>query len=185
MEQHDQINMVKSETCGDLKPHGDFYGAAAGAVAAVALFMQACRKEQVGLYELNELTLSGSAADKNKMKTNQQFVSILYTNLFQSGIASSDVFEIDRLFQSMGDNEVAREVLISNFFNDAGVQLPSIEEMNSDPDAFIEETYKRFFVRLPNEAEKTWVRNFIQSNPYMTPELVYFAFALSNEYQYY
>jgi hypothetical protein len=75
--------------------------------------------------------------------------------------------------------------LISNFFNDAGVQLPTVAEMNTNPDGFIEETYKRFFVRLPNEAEKTWVRNFIQSNPYMTPELVFFAFALSNEYQYY
>jgi hypothetical protein len=74
---------------------------------------------------------------------------------------------------------------LTDYFNDPGVQLPSVEEMNSDPDAFIEDTYKRFFVRVPSEAEKTWIRNFIQTNPYLTPELVYFAFALSNEYQYY
>ncbi len=185
MEANEKVTMKNSDTCRDQKVPSGMIGSAAGALAAVAVFMQACKKEQVGLYELNDLALVGSAADKNKLKTNQQFVSILYTNLFQSGIASSDVFEIDRLFQSIGDSELSREVLISNFFNDSGVQLPAVADMNNDPDAFIEETYKRFFVRLPNEAEKTWIRNFIQSNPYMTPELVYFAFALSNEYQYY
>ncbi len=86
---------------------------------------------------------------------------------------------------SIGDQELAREVLISNLFNTSSVQLPSQEEMMADLDGFIEETYKRFFVRLPSEGEKTWVKNFISNNPYMSPELVYFSFALSNEYLYY
>jgi hypothetical protein len=57
--------------------------------------------------------------------------------------------------------------------------------MNADIDTFIDDTYVRFYVRFPTEAEKTYVRNFIQSNPYMTPELVYFSFALSDEYMFY
>lgn len=185
MEKKNQLVMTKSVGCDDGSVQHGWLGAATGALAAVAVFLQSCKKEQAGLYELNELELTGSAANKTKLKSNQQFVSILYTNLFQSGISSGDVFELDRLFQSIGDTEVAKEVLISNFFNDPGVQLPSTEFMNSDPDAFIEETYKRFFVRMPNEAEKTWIKNFILTNPYLTPELIYFAFALSNEYQYY
>lgn len=159
--------------------------AALAALSAIATFVSSCKKEQVGLYELNEVPLVSTAAEKDKIKTNQQFVSILYTNLFQTALSGNDSFELDNLFQSIGDTEVSKEVLISNFFNQAGVQLPSVAEMNADLDSFITETYKRFFVRLPNEAEKTWVRNFIQSNPYMTPELVYFSFALSNEYQFY
>jgi hypothetical protein len=158
---------------------------ALAALTAVSAFLMACKKEQVGLYELNDVPLVSSAADKDKTKSNQQYVSILYTNLFQTALSSSDVFDLDRLFQSIGDKDVAREILISNFFNDPGVQLPTIQEMNADIDLFIENTYKRFFVRTPNEAERTWVKTFIQSNPYMTPELVFFAFALSNEYQYY
>jgi hypothetical protein len=185
MEKKNQLMMAKGVTCDDRSMPQGWLGAATGALAAVAVFMQSCKKEQVGLYELNEVELTGSAANKTKLKTNQQFVSILYTNLFQSGISSGDVFELDRLFQSIGDSEVSKEVLISNYFNNPGVQLPSLEQMNADPDSFIEETYKRFFVRLPNEAEKTWIKNFIQTNPYLTPELIYFAFALSNEYQYY
>ncbi|MBX7050897.1 MAG: hypothetical protein K1X54_02575 [Flavobacteriales bacterium] len=159
--------------------------AALAALSAIAVCISSCKKEQVGVFELTEVPLVSTAAEKDKLKTNQQFVSILYTNLFQSAISGSDVFELDQLFQSVGDSEVAKEVLISNFFNESNVQLPTVAEMNADLEAFIVETYKRFFVRLPNEAEKAWVRNFIQSNPYMTPELVYFSFALSNEYQFY
>jgi hypothetical protein len=158
---------------------------ALAALTAVTALLASCKKEQVGLYELNEVPLASTAAEKDKLKTNQQFVSILYTNLFQSGLPGSDVFELDQLFQSIGDRELAKEVLISNFFNNSGVQLPTVQEMNADIDAFVVDTYKRFYVRTPNEAEKTWVKNFIQSNAYMTPELVYFSFALSTEYQYY
>ena len=92
---------------------------------------------------------------------------------------------LNNAIESIGDKELAREVIISNFMNDDNVQLPSVEEMNADIDNFIDETYIRFLVRYPNEAEKTWLKNFIQSNPYMTPEMVYFSFALSEEYLYY
>ena len=47
------------------------------------------------------------------------------------------------------------------------------------------ETYKRFLVREPTEAETTYFKNYINSDPNVTPELVYFAFALSNEYLFY
>jgi hypothetical protein len=57
--------------------------------------------------------------------------------------------------------------------------------MRQDPEAFITETYKRFFVRVPTEAEKTYMINYINSHPEVTPEHVYYAFAISNEYYFY
>lgn len=158
--------------------------AAVAGLTATAL-LASCKKEEDVLFELNKVGLYSSAAEKDKLKSSEQFVSILYTNLFQQAIASNDVFGISNCFDSIGDQELAREVLISNFFNNAGLQLPTADEMNADIEGFIIETFKRFFVRIPTEAEKTWVKNFITSNPYMTPELVYFSFALSNEYLYY
>lgn len=152
---------------------------------AAAAALQSCKKETNVMYELNEVALYNDSSEKTRMKTNEQFVSILFTNLFQSGISSDIVFELNECFLSIGDQELAREVLISNFFNQSGVQLPTVDEMNADLDGFIENTYRRFFVRNPSEGEKTWVKNFIQTNPYMTPELVYFSFALSNEYAFY
>jgi hypothetical protein len=152
---------------------------------AAAVALQSCKKDTDVMYELNEVALYSDASDKTRLKSNEQFVSILFTNLFQSGISSDIVFELNECFLSIGDQEVAREVLISNFFNQSNVQLPTVDEMMADMDLFIENTYRRFFVRMPSEGEKTWVKNFINNNPYMTPELVYFSFALSNEYLYY
>lgn len=164
---------------------GPKLGVAAIGVATIAAALTSCRKEGDQLFELNEVGVSATSADKGKRKSTEQFVSILYTNLFQTAISSDIVFKLNECFESVGDQDIAREVLISNFFNNEGVQLPSQEEMNADIDTFIQNTYKRFFVRMPSEAEKTWVKNFIESNPFMTPELVFFSFALSNEYLFY
>ncbi|MCC6599375.1 MAG: hypothetical protein IT223_01725 [Crocinitomicaceae bacterium] len=155
------------------------------ALAAATVSLASCKKDQEALFEVNNVMLYDNSADKSKLKSNEQYVSILYTNLFQTALSNNTVFELGKTLLSLGDQELAREVLISNFFNDAGVQMPTADEMNADIDAFIVETYKRFFVRLPSEAEKTWVKNFIERNAYMTPELVYFSFAMSNEYMYY
>jgi len=157
----------------------------AAAATTIAAILSSCRKDPNVLFEMTPVSLYGSAAEKDKLKSNEQFVSILYTNLFQQALGSNQTFELTQCMESIGDKELAREVIISNFFNAAGVIMPTVQEMLSDLDTFIDNSYKRFYVRLPTEGERTWLRNFIQNNPYMTPELVYFSFALSNEYLYY
>lgn len=150
-----------------------------------ALFTSGCRKEPEPLFLLNDVALYPTSAGKEKVKTNEQFVAILYSNLFQTALSANDIFAINTCMESIGDQELAREVIISNFMNKPEVEIPSVEEMNADMDAFIEETYLRFYVRYPSEAESLWLKNFINTNPYVTPEIVYFSFALSNEYLYY
>ena len=144
-----------------------------------------CKKEPEPLFLLNDVELYPSSAGKEKMKTNEQYVAILHANLFQTALSANDIFSINTCIESIGDKELAREVIISNFMNEPDVLIPTVEEMNLDLDAFIEDTYIRFYVRYPTEAEKLYVRNFITTNPYVTPEIVYFSFALSNEYLYY
>jgi hypothetical protein len=144
-----------------------------------------CKKEPDPLFILNNVELYPNNAGKDKLKTNEQYVAILHANLFQTALSANDIFEINNCIESIGDKELAREVIISNFMNDDNVQIPETEDMNEDIDSFIEDTYIRFYVRYPSEAEKTYLRNFIQGNPYMNPELVYFSFALSNEYMFY
>ncbi|MFM1931563.1 MAG: hypothetical protein RL226_866, partial [Bacteroidota bacterium] len=144
-----------------------------------------CKKEPEAAFVLNEVELYPTNAGKDKLKTNEQYVAILYANLFQTALSANDIFDVNNCIESIGDKELAREVLISNFMNKPDVILPSVEDMNADLDGFIEDTYIRFYVRYPTEAEKTYLRNFITGNPYMTPELVYFSFALSNEYMFY
>ncbi len=152
---------------------------------ALTCMLFSCKPEPETSFILNDVELYPSSAGKTKEKTNEQFVAILHANLFQTALSANDVYDVNRCIESIGDKELAREVIISNFMNDPAVQLPSVEEMNADIDQFIEDTYVRFYVRYPTEAEKTYLRNFIQNNPYVTPEIVYFSFALSDEYMYY
>ncbi|MEL6650912.1 MAG: hypothetical protein AAFQ87_08935 [Bacteroidota bacterium] len=145
----------------------------------------ACQPQDTYFYEVNPLELPSTTANKNKAKSLDQYISILYANLFQDAISPDELSEIYQVMESIGDKELAREVIISNLLNRDGVIIPSDEEMRQDLDAFLMDTYKRFFVREPSEAEKAYMSSYIQSNPDVTAELVYFSFAMSEEYQFY
>lgn len=154
-------------------------------LALLLLLAMGCKPEPQTRFELNGIEVTTQSAVKDRLKTPEQWVSIVYTNLFQAALPANELFDVGQVFSSIGDQDVAREVLLSNFFNAEDVQLPTTEEMQADPDAFINETYLRFFVRLPSAAERAYVRNFLDNHPGMTPELVYMSFALSEEYLYY
>ncbi|MCF8463534.1 MAG: hypothetical protein K9G41_01730 [Flavobacteriales bacterium] len=147
------------------------------------LLAAGCQKEK--LYEVNEETILPPNANKTKLKSDQQYIAILYANLFQTALSSDDLFEASECVQSIGDKDLVHEVLISNYMNSGGVILPTNAEMRADVDAFLTETYNRFLVRNPTEAERQYFKNYINTHPNVRPELVYFSFALSDEYQYY
>lgn len=154
-------------------------------LVVLIVVLSSCKKEPEPLFNLNNIELYPSSASKTKLKTNEQYVAILHANLFQTALSANDVFQINNLMESIGDKELAREVIISNFMNDEGVTLPSEQEMDANIDQFIVDTYLRFYVRFPTEAEKKWMKGYIESNEFVTPELVFFSFALSNEYMFY
>jgi hypothetical protein len=142
-----------------------------------------CQKDK--LYEVQEETILPPNANKTKLKSDQQYIAILYANLFQSALSSDNLFEASECVQSIGDKDLVHEVLISNYMNTGGVILPTNEEMRADIDGFLTATYNRFLVRNPTEAERQFFKNYINTHPNVKPELVYFSFALSDEYQYY
>ena len=147
------------------------------------LLLSSCVKDDV--YELNEVHATSYNANKNKLKSSNQFISILHANLFQKALSANELVEISRCIESIGDKEVAHEIILSNFMNKEGVIIPSDSLMRDDLNVFIEESYKRFFVRDITEAEREFFLSFFESHPNVSAEMVYMAFSLSNEYQYY
>ncbi|MFN3528791.1 MAG: hypothetical protein ACK417_02585 [Bacteroidia bacterium] len=152
---------------------------------AIVLLLSACRRDEYHLYEVNPVPVEGVNYGKNKQKTTEQYIAILHANLFQRALSANQQVEISNLIESIGDKQVAFEMVVSNFMNRPDVIIPSMQDMRSDVDAFIVNTYRRFLIRLPTEAEKAWFRNFIETNTFVTPEIVYLSFALCDEYQYY
>lgn len=144
-----------------------------------------CTVEDSYIYEIQEQTILPVNSEKDKDKSNVQYISILYTNLFRKAMSPNDMLDALRAIESIGDKQIAFDILVSKYMNSEEVVLPTEEEMREDPEKFIRDTYKRFFVRQPTQAELTWMINFINSRPEVNPEHFYFAFATSNEHFHY
>ena len=154
-------------------------------ISTIILFAFASCKKEDPIYDVNQIQSTSYNANKNKLKSPAQYISILYANLFQKALSANELVEITRCIESIGDKEVAHEIVLSNFMNQSGVTLPSDSLMQSDLNTFLEETYKRFYVRDITEAEREFFLNFFESHPDLSAEMVYYAFSLSNEYQFY
>ena len=122
---------------------------------------------------------------KDKAKTHSQYISILYTNMFQRAIGPNRLLDALNAIESIGDKQVAYDMLVSKYMNAPDIILPTEDYMRSDPESFVRDTYERFLVRQPTEAELQWMIIYIESRPALTPELVYFSFATSNEHAHY
>ena len=187
-----------------------------------SLVFSACKKEEEIIYDVNQVNANSYNSGKDKLKSISQYISILYANLFQKALSANELVEISNCIMSIGDKEVANEIVLSNFMNKTGVIMPTLTKViispsaidttfsalnyiselmcmdttasNYDPtviyihptlDVFLEETYKRFFIRNITEAEREFFKNFLETNPDVSVEMVYTAFSLSNEYQFY
>jgi hypothetical protein len=158
------------------------------------LLLTACKKETVTvhqpvvdnyIYGIDGENLYQSNAEKNKQKSAEQYISILYSNLFQNAIGQNDLVELSEIRRAIGDKQISDELILNAFVNNNLVIIPSNLAMRADIDAFVEETYLRFFLRKPNPYEAHELKSEIENDEGLTPELIYMGFALSNEYQFY
>tara|TARA_Y100001954_G_scaffold105555_1_gene114696 strand:- start:55 stop:576 length:522 start_codon:yes stop_codon:yes gene_type:complete len=139
------------------------------------------------VYGLEDVPLYTSSVDKNKQKTNTQYLSTIYSDLYQTSIPVNDVAELSKLLLASGDKIMMSELITNAFIHDGHVQslVPTQVEMNADIDAFIRSTYIRFYLREPTEFEKYYLKKIIDEDTGITPEIIYTAFATSNEYWFY
>lgn len=148
------------------------------------LTFASCAKEEYR-YGLTSTDILQPSANKDKVKTAEQFVAVLYVNLFQKAISTKELVELERLIRSVGDKRLIYELIISSFLNDPDVIIPSDSEMRADIKTFLEETYQRFYVRKPSQLELEYFKNYLENNSNVNPEMVYFSFAISDEFFFY
>ncbi len=126
-----------------------------------------------------------SSAEKTKEKTSEQYVSILYSNLFQQSIPQEDLTDLSLIRTALGDKQLADELIINGLVNNSDVIIPTNEQMRDNVDEFIDGVYLRFFLRKPTAYEKVELKQEIENDLELTPEFIYTAFAISNEYKFY
>jgi hypothetical protein len=155
-------------------------------LVSLSIFFGGCKKKnKYQDFELIDQQVRSNSVDKNRLKTEAQYVSILKTDMTQKPITPSMLYKYVRVLESIGDRELAAEIIVSNLVNDPNLKIPSDAYMREDLDRFIEETYVKFFIRYPTEAEKAYFKGYIGENPSISAEMVYTSFVLSAEYMFY
>ena len=151
----------------------------------LATFFQGCQREVVEQYQVNEISLYSSASEKKNLKTDDQFISILYTDLFGKSIDNEELKRLNTAYSSLGDKALVIDIMIRSMLVNSEAIIADKNAMRARPEEFIEETYKRFLVRQPNEQEKWFLKNKIENNGGLKPVDIYYAILTSDEYRYY
>jgi len=161
-------------------------------IFVVSFLLTACKKKvdhivnyDNVIYEVNTQTIYSSNAQKNKQKSPELIISIMYADIFNQGIQTNKLLEIAEIYLATGDKTMFNELIFSHFLKDPSAIVPTDGQMRADIDQFVEDTYIKFYQREPSEYEKHYMINLIESDANMTVENVYTAIILSNEYFFY
>lgn len=149
------------------------------------LFTLSCTKEKTYVYNVNALNIKTESGDKASTKTTTEFISIAYSDLFGTTISQDKLFKLNIAYTSFGDKKLIEDRIIKNFLNDPNVIIPSDQDMRSDLSVFITNAYKKFFNRLPDEFEKYYLVNLIETDAAVKAVDIYYSMMTSNEYRYY
>lgn len=152
---------------------------------ACALIIASCSKEKTYLYDVNNVNVTQPGNNKGTAKTTTEFISIAYTDLFNTTISNVDLVNMFTAYSAFGDKKLVEDRIIRVLLDRPGVVIDSMQTMRNNLDGFITKSYKKFFNRVPNEFEKYYLKNKIQNDTTITPQMLYYSFMTSNEYRYY
>lgn len=149
------------------------------------LCVLSCTEEKKYEYDVNPVKVGQDGTEKTNRKSTTEFISIAYSDLFGTNIPQSKLVNLSVAYSAFGDLKVIEERIISNFLNDSNVVVPAVPSVNGDTSLFIDNTYKKFYNRLPNEFEKHHWKQLIKTNSSVSPVTIYFAMMTSDEYRFF
>ncbi len=136
-------------------------------------------------FEIEPIEIGVADDAKTRAKRQRQFLQTLYNHIYQAPLPPSDAVALDELLRSIGDSQLAIEVVVAKMVDDPNADLPSLTEMRNDPETFISDLYRRLYVRDATAAEKSWWVNYLETHPDVDVAQVVFSFVTANEYRYY
>ena len=152
-------------------------------LAVLLMFSLSCKKDYV--YEVNDVTVTQPGGDKTNVKTTTEFISIVYSDLFNTNVPTDTLLYVQQAYEAFGDKKLIEDRIVRHFLNSASVQVPTDAAMRADIPLFVDETIQKFFNRKPDAFENYFISNIIAGSSAITPLMVYYACMTSNEYRYY
>jgi len=150
-----------------------------------SLILSSCKKDTNYIYEVDDVTVSQAGGEKGNVKTTTEFISIVYSDLFNTTIPTGVLVNLQKSYEAFGDKKLIEDRIVRHFLDSSAVQIPSDATMRANIPLFVDETILRFFNRNPDAFEKYFIVNIIQANTDVTPMMVYYACLTSDEYRYY
>ncbi len=150
-----------------------------------ALLLLGCKKQEVVKYEISDQYVSSSSATKGNLKSDLQLITIMYADVFGTSIGSDELKGLNQAYISFGDKDIVIDSITQYFLTQSGADIPSNSAMRDNIDQFIIDSYVRFYVRKPNEAEVFYLKKIIEDNQSISPRDVYYALLTAEEYKYY
>lgn len=147
--------------------------------------MPSCKPDPDIIYQVNDVEVTRPTGAKGSQKSLTEFISIAFADVIEQNITQDILIALSVPYSGFGDLKYIEDLIIRNLLNAQNAQLPTEAEMRADVNAFVIATYQRFFNRNPNEFEQWYLKNLIDDNPDITPELVYYSIMTSDEYRYY
>ena len=145
-----------------------------------------CKKEQQVIYQLNDVTIENNTANKGHLKSQIEFISIAYSDIFGTVISTNKLADLSRIYNSFGDKKLIEQMVIKNFLNESSTQISQIDRSSIVTiNNFVHNTYIKLFNRTPDEYELWFISKMIENDPGLTSELIYFSLMTANEYRYY
>ena len=149
----------------------------------IACTFTSCTKEYV--YEVTDVAVTQADGSKDNVKTTTEFISIVYSDLFNTNVPTDTLVFVRQAYEAFGDKKLIEDRIVRHFLNSPGVQIPSDATMRSNIPQFVEETIQKFFNRKSDAFENYFVSDIIGNNSNITPMVVYYACMTSDEYRYY
>jgi hypothetical protein len=144
-----------------------------------------CKKQIVNEYVVDDVHVSSETGNKANLKSDLQLITIMYADVFGTSISSEKLKGLNQAYVSFGDKDIVIDRITHYFLSDAAAQIPSDNYMRFNPDQFITEAYKKFFVRNPSEAELWYLKKVINESSSLAARDIYYAILTSEEYKYY
>ncbi len=150
------------------------------------LMLMSCNEpDKIYQYEVDNVDVTQPGIDKDNIKSELEFISLAYSDLFGTTLTNDQLLSLVVAYNSLGDKGLIADIIVRNFLNNPGADVPSVQEMEADIPGFIKDTYQRFYVREPSEYELWYLQDLIVNDEDMTPEILYYAFLTSDEYRFF
>ncbi len=151
-------------------------------VVLIITSASSCKKDYI--YELKDVTVTQPGGGKGNVKTTTEFISIVYSDLFNTNIPTDTLLYVQQAYDAFGDKKLIEDRIVRHFLKTAS-QIPSDTTMRANVPLFVDETFQKFFNRKTDAFENYFISNLIRNSASITPVIVYYACMTSDEYRYY